>query len=159
MEEDIRWQQRFSNYRKALLKLTEAIKIIDLKNNDDTENINVKESIVKVLEEGLIQRFEFTHELAWNVMKDFAEFQGNFNIKGSRDASREAFKMKLIQDADSWMDMIKSRNDTTHTYNEETAEEIVGKINEVYYPLFIEFERNMEGLRTGKQEDLFNKDK
>ena len=125
MEEVIRWQQRFSNYRKALLKLTEAIKIIDLKNNDDTENINVKESIVKVLEEGLIQRFEFTHELAWNVMKDFAEFQGNFNIKGSRDASREAFKMKLIQDADSWMDMIKSRNDTTHTYNEETAEEIV----------------------------------
>jgi nucleotidyltransferase substrate binding protein (TIGR01987 family) len=67
--------------------------------------------------------------------------------------------MKLIQDADSWMDMIKSRNDTTHTYNEETAEEIVGKINEVYYPLFKEFERNMEGLRTGKQEDLFNKDK
>ena len=159
MEEDIRWQQRFSNYRKALLKLTEAIKIIDLKNNDDTENINVKESIVKVLEEGLIQRFEFTHELAWNVMKDFAEFQGNFNIKGSRDASREAFKMKLIQDADSWMDMIKSRNDTTHTYNEETTEEIVGKINEVYYPLFKEFERNMEGLHTGKQEDLFNKDK
>lgn len=66
-------------------------------------------------QQGLIQTFEFTHELAWNVLKDFLEWQGYVGIVGSKDASREAFKNDLIEDGETWMEMIKARNLTTHT--------------------------------------------
>jgi len=91
-ENDLRWEQRFSNYRKALLKLLQAIKYIQ----DNPINVDSSTIVDEIIKEGIIQRFEYTHELGWNVMKDFAEYQGNFDIKGSRDATREAFKMKLI---------------------------------------------------------------
>lgn len=61
-------------------------------------------------EQGLIQAFEFTHELAWNVMKDYFADQGNISITGSRDAIREAFNKGLITDGEGWMEMIRSRN-------------------------------------------------
>jgi nucleotidyltransferase substrate binding protein (TIGR01987 family) len=72
--------------------------------------------------QGLIQAFEFTHELAWNVMRDFFEYQGDTTIKGSCDATREAFSRNLIADGAGWMEMIKSRNASTHTYDEGTIE-------------------------------------
>jgi nucleotidyltransferase substrate binding protein (TIGR01987 family) len=78
--------------------------------------------------QGVIQAFEFTHELAWNVMKDYFSWQGNPNITGSRDAIREAFNKGLITEGDGWMEMIKSRNQTSHTYNKLVANEIVEKI-------------------------------
>jgi nucleotidyltransferase substrate binding protein (TIGR01987 family) len=142
MEElDTRWTQRFSNFKKALTKLTEAVKYI--KDRETKESSSILDEILK---EGLIQRFEYTHELAWNVMKDFAEYQGNFEIKGSRDATREAFKMKLISNGEVWMDMISNRNRSSHTYDEETAKEIYNKIITDYYPAFLEFSENMEIL-------------
>lgn len=82
-------------------------------------------------------------------MKDYAVFQGNTTVGGSRDASREAFQLKLISDGKVWMDMIGSRNQTSHTYNEETADEIYSKILRDYYPAFLEFQRNMEMKRSG----------
>ena len=94
--------------------------------------------------QGLIQAFEFTHELAWNVMKDFFKYQGNSTITGSRDASQEAFKSGIIDDGAIWMDMIKSRNRSSHTYNEEIAEEIVKQISKSYLPLFLKFREVME---------------
>jgi nucleotidyltransferase substrate binding protein (TIGR01987 family) len=160
---DIRWEQRFSNYRKALLKLSQAIEYI--KENIEEEDIEEAEDIdeienvlEEVLKEGLIQRFEYTHELAWNIMKDYAEYQGNTTIKGPRDATREAFKMKLVSNAEAWMEMMQSRNQTSHTYNEETANAIYQKIIEEYYPAFLQFEKTMEEIRTGKQGDLFDKE-
>ena len=66
-EKDIRWVQRFSNYQKALRRLDEAIEIVSRKTD-------WAESIDDLLQEGLIQRFEYTHELAWKVMKDYAEY-------------------------------------------------------------------------------------
>jgi len=142
MEElDTRWIQRFSNFKKALTKLTEAVKYI--KDSETEESSSILDEILK---EGLIQRFEYTHELAWNVMKDFTEYQGNFEIKGSRDATREAFKMKLISNGEVWMDMISNRNRSSHTYDEETAKEIYNKIITDYYPAFLEFSENMEKL-------------
>ena len=138
---DIRWIQRFSNYKKALSKLSEAIDYLKDFDSDETSSV-----LDEILKEGLIQRFEYTHELAWNVMKDFAEYQGNFDIKGSRDASREAFKMKLVLNGDVWMDMIANRNKSSHTYDEETAKEIFLRILTDYYPAFIEFSANMEKL-------------
>ena len=110
---DIRWQQRFHNFLKAFSLLEQAV-------------MQCKKSGLSDLEEqGLIQRFEFTHELAWKVLKDYFEYQGNSDITGSRDATREAFNRGIIQDGEAWM--IKSRNKSSHTYNEDTAKEIVQK--------------------------------
>jgi nucleotidyltransferase substrate binding protein (TIGR01987 family) len=139
MEDDIRWLQRFSNYKKALEKLQQSVDFIHLYKKDDSEIV-----LDEMIKEGLIQRFEYTHELAWNVMKDYAEYQGNNTIGGSRDATREAFQLKIIDNGDVWMDMIKSRNKTSHTYNEETAEEIYHKIITEYFPVFMDFKNKME---------------
>lgn len=81
---------------------------------------------------GLIKSFEFTHELAWKSLKDFLEHRGNFDIYGSRDAVKEAFKIGLIDDGNTWMEMILSRNLTSNTYNETVADEIIEKIREGY---------------------------
>ena len=94
----------------------------------------------------MIQRFEFTHELAWNVLKDYFEYQGSTEITGSRDATREAFQKGLVEDGEGWMEMIKSRNQSSHTYNENTAKELVENIAERYYPLFIVFKNKMASL-------------
>lgn len=154
MEKDIRWEQRFSNFIKAMDKLQQSVDYIH-KNfeNDEEYTDRVLDEMIK---EGLIQRFEYTHELAWNVMKDYAEYQGNSTVGGSRDATREALQLQLIKDGEVWMDMIKSRNKTSHTYNEEIANEIYAKILKEYYPVFESFRNLMEEKRSGKQGEFLN---
>lgn len=98
--------------------------------------------------QGVIQAFEFNHELAWKVMKDYSEYQGNTAITGSRDATREAFNKGLIADGEGWMEMIKSRNKSTHTYNEETALEIRHKVIKDYFGLLESFEQKMFELKN-----------
>lgn len=155
--EDIRWEQRFANFNKALKKLEESVTYIkdnylDEEDELDTEDLGyVVEELIK---EGLIQRFEYTHELAWNVMKDYAFFQGNSTVGGSRDATREAFRLQIIENADIWMDMIQSRNKTSHTYNETIANEIFGKIINDYFEVFLNFQRKMEEKRNGEQTSI-----
>ena len=147
---DIRWEQRFSNYNKALAKLTLAIDYIQKsKKLDDVENV-----LEDILKEGLIQRFEYTFELSWNVMKDYAYYQGNADVSGSRDAIRFAFSSQLIEKGELWMEMIKSRVKTSHTYNEETAQEIFLKIIQEYHAEFVKFQLVMEGKRTGNQQSI-----
>ena len=155
MEKDSRWEQRFSNYVKALDKLGQAVEYIT--NKVFVEDPNVEDSnneLGEIIRDGLIQRFKYTHELASNVMKDYAIYHGNTTIGGSRDATREAFQLQLISDGKVWMDMIGSRNKTSHTYNEETADEIYSKIFHEYYPAFLEFQRNMEVKRSGKKGEI-----
>lgn len=151
---DIRWEQRFSNFTRAMDKLQQSVDYIhknfELENDGTTED----EILDEMIKEGLIQRFECTHELAWNVMKDYAEYQGNSTIGGSRDASREALQLKILSEGEIWMDMIVSRNKTSHTYNEETANEIYLKILKEYYPAFINFRNLMEQKRSGKQGEI-----
>ena len=150
---DIRWQQRFSNFNKALQKLTEAVKFI--------ENVSAyskpKETLEDIIREGVIHRFEYTHELAWNAMKDYLSEVGGINTIGFKDATREALRAELIDDGDTWMEMIKSRNLTSHTYNEETAKEIFNKIIGEFYQAFIAFQSKMEEKRSGEQLGLFAK--
>jgi nucleotidyltransferase substrate binding protein (TIGR01987 family) len=152
---DIRWEQRFSNYVKAFEKLSQSVNYIQINTVEDIGNDGRSVVLSEMIQEGLIQRFEYTHELAWNVMKDYAAYQGNPNITGSRDAVREAFKMQLIKNGETWMDMIESRNKTSHTYNEETAREIFSKILNEYYPVFLEFRSVMEEKRSENQNELF----
>lgn len=135
--DDIRWQQRLQNYQRALAQLQKAVDLSKTRNLSELE------------QQGLIQAFEFTHELAWNVMKDYFVYQGNTSITGSRDAVREAFAVDLIADGQGWMDMIKSRNQSSHTYNLETADAIVKDVVERYAALFESFAQHMEALAYG----------
>lgn len=132
---DIRWMQRFDNYRKALRLLGQAVEIVSQRVNED-------EAVEDLLKEGLIQRFEYTHKLAWKVMKDYAEYQGYTDIRGSRDAFRKAFEMGIITDK-RWMESIADRNLTSHNYDDETAEAIYEAVVNVYYPLFVQLESTM----------------
>lgn len=131
---DIRWQQRFQNYLKAFNLLEDAVNQFKAKGLTELEK------------EGLIQRFEFTHELAWNVLKDYLNYQGISSIIGSRDTIREAFNKGLIHNGEEWMSMIVSRNKSTHTYNEETANELVDLITKSYFELFSVFKDTMTSL-------------
>jgi nucleotidyltransferase substrate binding protein (TIGR01987 family) len=128
---DIRWKQRFANFTKAFSQLQKFI---------DKGKLNEFE------EQGLIQCFEYTYELAWNVLKDYLEFLGNQNINGSRTAITEAFRLGIIDDGEGWMEMFKDRNKTSHTYNEETANEIVAHIYDNSYTLFLDLKTKFERL-------------
>jgi nucleotidyltransferase substrate binding protein (TIGR01987 family) len=132
--EDIRWQQRFSNYQKALARLSEAVGLL-------VDNVN-EGSEFDLLKEGLIQRFEYTHELAWKVMKDYLEYQGYIDIRGSRDAIRKSLELNILSDR-RWMATIEARNLTSHNYDDETADNIYNEIMNIYFPLFIDFEAKM----------------
>ena len=132
---DTRWIQRFDNFKSAFLQLQAAADISKQRKLTDLEK------------QGTIQAFEFTHELAWNVLKDYFEYQGNSSITGSRDATREAFQKNLISKGEIWMEMIKSRNLTSHTYNKKVADDIVDKIVNLYAPTFKDFEIKMGTLK------------
>ena len=138
VQQTIRWQQRFNNYRKALVKLAQAVELLSCQ-------VNREEAVDELLQEGLIQRFEYTHELAWKVMKDYAEYQGYTDVRGSRDAIRKALEMGLVDDR-RWMETIEDRNLTVHNYDNEIASEIYAHIMQVYYPLFMSFEQKMYSL-------------
>ncbi len=133
--QDIRWIQRFNHFIKALLQLEEAVALAK------------ERQLSKLEEQGLIQAFEFTHELAWNTLKDFLEERGVQNLYGSRDATREAFKTGLIENGEAWMDMIRSRNLTSHTYEEATAAQIVSAIRATYFTEFETLRIKLEGLK------------
>lgn len=126
--EDIRWQQRFSNYRKAVSQLREFL---------------VKDPLNKLEEQGLVKAFEYTYELAWNTLKDLLQYQGYTDIVGSRDTIRTAFSESLVKDGHVWMRMIESRNKAAHTYNEATAREIVEDVRNEFYPAFNELEQTL----------------
>ena len=121
---DIRWKQRFNNYLKAFQTLIEAVELAQTR------------ELSKLEQQGLIQGFEFTHELAWNVLKDYLEHKGFVDLIGSRDATRTAFKNGLIENGEVWMAMIKARNQTSHTYNPELADDVADEVLNVFYPEF-----------------------
>lgn len=136
MTEDIRWKQRFNNYLKALQTLSEAAELAG------------QRPLTKLEQQGLIQGFEFTHELAWNVLKDYLEAQGFVGLIGSRNATRQAFKDALIQDGEAWMDMIRARNLTSHTYNPDIAAGIASDILTRFYPAFCTMAQTFTALST-----------
>jgi len=142
---DTSWTYRFGSFKTALSKLEIAV----IKEKEKADSRDKDALILDLIKDGVIHRFEYTHELAWNVMKDFLVHAGNTNIFGSKDATREAFAAGLIMEGDVWMDMIKSRNKTSHTYNEETADEIFMKIVDQYLDEFLRFRDKMATFRNG----------
>jgi nucleotidyltransferase substrate binding protein (TIGR01987 family) len=133
-KQDVRWRQRFQNYRQALSRLSDAVALSRQRALSDLE------------QQGLVQAFEFTHELAWNVLKDYLEEQGYVGLIGSKNATREAFGNGLLEDGDAWMDMIKARNLTSHTYKTEVAEDIAKAILSRFHPALVAMERRFAEL-------------
>lgn len=132
---DVRWHQRLQNFRSAFNELDEAVQL------------NQSRALSKLEEQGLIQAFEHTYELAWNTVKDFYKDQGEVSIQGSRDAIRMAFERGLIKEGEQWMAMIKSRTLTSHTYNRETARLVVDQILVHYHGLLQNLLMDLERLR------------
>lgn len=136
---DVRWRQRFQSFRKAFAQLAKGAALAGERDLSELE------------QQGLIQAFEFTHELAWNTLKDFLESRGVAGLYGSRDATREAFAKGLIDNGETWMEMIKSRNQTSHTYNEETASAIATAITSSYAAAFKTFLRRFAEIEASEQ--------
>lgn len=127
---DIRWIQLFDNFKRAFARLSEASELADQRDLSDLER------------QGLIQAFEFTHELAWNTFKDFLSARGSSQkLYGSKDATRAAFAAELIENGEAWMEMIKHRNESSHTYNNDVAEKIMEAVLTLYVPAFAAFQR------------------
>jgi nucleotidyltransferase substrate binding protein (TIGR01987 family) len=136
---DIRWIQRFNHFNKALGQLRAAVTLAQ------------QRPLSKLEEQGLIQAFEFTHELAWNTLKDFLESRGIQNLYGSKDSTREAFRGGLIENGDAWMAMIQSRNLTSHTYDEAIAAQIADAIRKTYFAEFEALSRKLDELKPEAQ--------
>ena len=131
MTEDIRWIQRFNNFKRALQQLDRVMDLIAERELNELE------------QQGVIQAFEFNFELAWNVLKDFYEHQGEGGIQGSRDAIRLAFRRGLIINGEVWFDMIKKRALTSHTYNEAVTEDILESIIHQFYAEFVSLKETL----------------
>jgi nucleotidyltransferase substrate binding protein (TIGR01987 family) len=118
--QDVRWEQRFQNFSKSMKHLESALQIP----NPDI-----------VQKAGIIQFFEMSFELAWNMVKDYLEEQGFVDIKSPRGALKKAFEMGIIENGHEWMDLLVDRNLTAHTYDEQKATEMEQLIQNRYFPL------------------------
>ena len=134
MPEDVRWKQRFQNFCKELSNLEAALSITNPSSLEKT---------------GAIKHFEMTAELAWNTMKDYLEEQGEKDMTGSYDAIKTAFKNGLIKDGESWIRMIKSRNLTSHLYNEPLSDDILQDIRTGYLSLFRQLKATLQSKMQG----------
>jgi len=141
MAQDIRWMQRFNNFLRAFSGLQEAVKISGTR------------ELSKLEKQGLIQGFEYTHELAWNTLKDYLSEKGIIGLVGSKDSVRSAFRNGLISHGEIWMDMIKARNLTSHTYDETIAENVSNSIINTFYPVFEDFAQRFRILSEKGEDD------
>lgn len=129
---DTRWKQRFQNYCKAFKQLKEAV-------------VLEKPDILQ--QQGIVQCFEYNFELAWKTLQDYlSEVSGYADVRGPRPVLEQAFQDGLIQDGLKWFEMIKSRNLTSHLYDEEEVQQILNKIRKEYFHLFFELKKKLETL-------------
>ena len=124
IHQDIRWIQRLANFSRALSQLEGAVSLAEQRPLSELE------------QQGMIQSFKCTHELSWNVLRDYLKDQGTQQLYGSKDTVREAFAVGLIQDGEAWMEMIRDHNRSSHTYNVEVAHAIVTHVINTYIHRF-----------------------
>lgn len=136
MTENIRWQQRFNSYQKALQQLEKAV------------TLSQQRQLSELEQQGLIQAFEYTYETGWHTLKDYLTYQGFADLIGSRDTIRESFQQGLLEDGQSWMNMIADRNRTVHTYNQDTAASIVENILTSYFTSFVALRSKLQHMTS-----------
>ena len=142
MNEDIRWIQRFNNYKKALARLNEAIALSEERELTDLE------------QQGLIQGFEFTFDLAWKTLQDFLREKKRPNDNGGPSVIiNQSLMDGIIKGEEEWKEMKKSRDLTSHSYDSQTADDIAVNIIEIYQDLFVQLETRLqlEKLNQEKQ--------
>lgn len=137
---DVRWIQRFSNYKKAFDKLEKYCSV---------ENMNEME------EQGLIKAFEYTYELAWKTLQDLLHEKGFEQIVGPKPVIDQSFQNGYIQNGQAWVRMHKSRNLTSHTYDSLTAEEIATEIRQEYIFLLTELKEKLQNEMDSSGKTLF----
>ena len=130
-ESDIRWQQRFINFNRAFSQLDRFMQ---------------EKSLNEMEEQGLIKAFEYTYELSWKTLQDLLKDKGYTDVVGPKPVIEQSFQDGYIVDGKGWMRMHVSRNLTSHTYDEKTAEEIVKSIRTEYFNL-------LKSLQTRLQEE------
>jgi nucleotidyltransferase substrate binding protein (TIGR01987 family) len=141
-DKDIRWIQRFNNYCKALKRLGEAV------------NLAEERALSPLEQQGLIQAFEFTYELAWKTLQDILRAHGRPNDNGGPNVIiKQALADGYINDEEVWKELKKAREDCAHTYEEETANEVAEAVINIYYGAFIQLETRLqvEKINTEKQ--------
>jgi len=127
MNQDIRWQQRFENFERALQLLRDGVKNVG--------------ALSELEQQGVIQRFEFTLELAWNTLKDYLIFSGvALDQVTPKSVVKKAFAAKLIADGQLWVDMLDYRNRLSHTYDEAVFSEAVVQIADRFMHAFEELD-------------------
>lgn len=126
---DIRWVQRFTNYKKAFSQLERFVGV---------------NSLNEMEKQGLIKAFEYTYELSWKTLQDLLKEKGYLSIIGPKPVIEQSFQDGYINNGQGWLKMHKSRNLTSHTYDEQTAEEIIINIREEYYALLKDLKIRLE---------------
>ena len=126
VNDNIRWRQRLATFQRALSRLEEVV------------TLQRQRQLSPLEKDGMIQRFEYTQELAWKVLKNYIEYQGGERLAGSRDTIRQAFALGIITNADPWFDMLESRKETSHVYDEDTENDLLDKITMTYLPIMQE---------------------
>jgi nucleotidyltransferase substrate binding protein (TIGR01987 family) len=130
---ETRWQQRYNNYKKVLNQLSRFLE---------------HKSLNEMEEQGLIQAFEYTFELAWKTLQDYLEIESGYvELKGPRPVLKQAFKDGIITKGEVCMEMLNDRNRSVHTYDEDIAKEIINAITNSYFPLLKQLD-DYWGLRT-----------
>jgi len=120
MKNDVRWKQRFENFERAFLLLREAF-------------AQSPEKMSDLEKEGAIQRFEYTFELAWKTLRDYLVYSGVvFDQITPRSVIKQAFAAKIIQDGQTWIDMLEQRNLMSHTYDDESFKIAFSRISRSY---------------------------
>jgi nucleotidyltransferase substrate binding protein (TIGR01987 family) len=108
MTSDVRRRQRFENFERAFGLLKEAF-------------TRTPEAMSDLEKEGAIQRFEYTFELAWKTLKDYLVYNGvAFDQITPRSVIKQAFAAKIIQDGQTWIEMLDQRSLMSHTYDDES---------------------------------------
>jgi nucleotidyltransferase substrate binding protein (TIGR01987 family) len=136
MSDGTRWQQRFLSYQRALIQLSDAVALSEERALSDLEK------------HGLIQAFEYTHELAWKCLKDSLVAQGTQDIFGSRDTTCKALEIGLITEGETWLAMIASRNNASDSYKIVITDEIVQDICQRYLAQFHQLQAHLATLDT-----------
>ncbi len=138
MVQDIRWEQRYDSFHRACKRVLEI-----------TESDKKSSDLSELEKEGLIQRFEYTFELAWKVLQDLMKYKGYEFVQGPNGTLQQALLDGMISDHDGWRRMAKARVTTSHTYNEGEAEGIAEKIYEEYSVLLKQLDLKLSIVKTG----------
>ena len=126
-----RLSQKKEDFINALDRLQEAL----------------QEEPTEIVIDGVLHRFEFTFELAWKIVKSYMEYMGMVEVSGSpRETIQNGFKQGIIEDGEEWINMMISRNNLSHIYDEKTSREIYGKIKNKYISLFLQLKLKLENF-------------